>query len=160
MRLKVIVTVLGVIILAGCKKDNKPTRLKIVVKSDTQIELSGIMVQLLSDEKRISGNNVAQAQSSSNGEIDFDVTAGKNYYLYHSASDGKILADPEATYIVTGKFTSQVEINSSPVQTPAAKVGDDIHQDINGDGIINKYDMVLKVAVAAGETRNVNFTLK
>jgi uncharacterized lipoprotein YajG len=160
MRLKFIGLFFGVIILAGCKKDNKPTRLNVVVKSDTQAELSGVTIQLLSDEKRMTGSNVAEAQSSSTGQINFDVTASKNYYLYHDASDGKVLTNAEATYIVTGKFTSQLEINSFPGQTPAAKVGDDIHQDINGDGIISKYDMVLKVAVPAGETKTVNVTLK
>ncbi|WP_184545257.1 hypothetical protein [Mucilaginibacter sp. FT3.2] len=162
MRLKFLVAVLATVFITGCKKDNGTTTAKIEVnvQSTTSTNLGGLTIQLLSDEKRITGYNVAQAQSNGVGKVDFDVTVGKTYYLYHYNSDGKILTDANATFIVTGQFTSQFQINSSPGQTPAAKIGDDIHQDINGDGIIDKNDMVIKVmATNAGSTTSVNFVV-
>jgi hypothetical protein len=162
MRSKFLIAVLTTITIAGCKKDNSSgiTRIEVNVQSFTSTNLSGLNIQLFSDEKRTNGDNIAQSQSNGVGKIDFDVTAGKTYYLYHYNSDGKVLADINAVYIVTGQFTSQLQINSSPTQTPAAKIGDDIHQDINGDGIIDKYDMVIKViAPNAGTTKRVNFVV-
>jgi hypothetical protein len=162
MRLKFLIVVLATISITGCKKDSSSSksRIEVNVQSVTQTSLSGTTVQLLSDENKITYAPLAQAQSNGNGQVYFDVTAGKNYYLFHPASDGKVLANEEATYIVTGKFASQLQIDSSPVQTPAAKIGDDIRQDINGDGKIDKYDMVLKFIVLAGDTKKINFVLK
>jgi hypothetical protein len=162
MRLKFLFAVLITTLIAGCKKGSNSTtaRIEVNVQPTTSTNLSGLNVQLLSDEKRINGYNEAQGQSNFVGKIDFDVTVGKTYYLYHYNSDGKVLTDINATYIVTGKFASQFQINSSPAQTPAAKIGDDIHQDINGDGIIDKYDMVIKVmATNVGATTSVNFII-
>ena len=162
MRLKLLFAVLITILIAGCKKGSNSTtaRIEVNVQPTTSTNLSGLNIQLLSDEKRTNGYNEAQGQSNFVGKIDFDVTVGKTYYLYHYNSDGKVLTDANATYIVTGKFTSQFQINSSPAQTPAAKIGDDIHQDINGDGVIDKYDMVIKVmATNAGATTSVNFII-
>lgn len=160
MRLKFLFAIVATTLLLGCKKDSGSanTRIEVNIQSTTQTNLGGLTIELLSDEKRITGDNVAQGQSNGVGKIDFNVTVGKTYYLYHYNSDGKVLTDANATYIVTGQFTSQFQINSSPAQTPAAKIGDDIHQDINGDGVIDKYDTVIKVmATNAGTTTSVNF---
>ena len=71
---------------------------------------------------------------------------------------GLVSANP--TYIITGKFTSEEQINSSPQQTPAAQIGDNIEMDINGDGVVNAIDQVIKVtAPAKGNTTQVSVTL-
>ncbi|MDN3582159.1 hypothetical protein [Mucilaginibacter flavus] len=162
MRFKFLIVALTAVIAIGCKKGTNSTTatIEVNVKPTSGTNLSGLDVQLLSDQKRMNGNNEAEAQSNFVGKIDFNVAVGKTYYLYHYNSDGKVLTDANATYIVTGKFTSQFQINSSPAQTPAAKIGDDIHQDINGDGVVDKYDMVIKVmATNVGATTSVDFVI-
>jgi hypothetical protein len=155
-RISILPIALGIILLAACKKDNKPTVLDVTVSTGA-VSPSGMKIYLLSDAHRTTADNVASGTADANGKIDFNVTPGQVYYLYNGTY-GLISANP--TYIITGKFTSQDQINSSPAQTPAAQIGDNIEADVNGDGVVNGIDEVIKVtAPAKGITSQVSITL-
>lgn len=149
------------LLTTSCKKDASDTAIEVHVQAGSGTALSDKSISLLSDDNRVYWNDPKSAKKSdNNGNLTFKVTPGKNYYLYHYADDGKLIYNAEASFIVIGKFSSQQQINTSPGQTPEAKVGDDIYQDVNVDGIINNQDKVLQVSpLAAGKITSVNFLL-
>ena len=155
-RINILSIALGIILLAACKKDNKPTVLDVTVSTGV-VSPGGMQVYLLSDDHRTTADNASSGKTDANGKISFTVTPGKVYYLYNGTY-GLVSANP--TYIITGKFTSQEQIGSSPQQTPAAEIGDNIEADVNGDGVVNGIDQVIKVtAPAKGITSQVSITL-
>jgi hypothetical protein len=156
MRIKTLTIALSIILLAACKKDNKPTVIQVNAKVGNQAVTTGVPVLLLSDDQRTTASYVSSGNTDNAGKIDFNVTANKVYYIYCVSNT---LANTDATYIITGKFTSQQQIDSSPAQTPAAQVGGDIEMDINGDGVINNSDKVIKVIAPKGNTTTVNLNL-
>ncbi|MDR0510703.1 MAG: TonB-dependent receptor [Rikenellaceae bacterium] len=50
--------------------------------------------------------------------------------------------DQQTGYIALGLFSSQEEIDNSPAQFGTLRVGDVKYKDVNGDGVINAYDVV------------------
>jgi hypothetical protein len=159
MRLKFTAFILPLILLSGCKKDSKPAIIEVTVHLQNQTILSNVKVNLLTVS---SGTITATLTGASdgNGKIDYNVSAGKSYYLYYDGTNQETIYNTEATYITKGKFTSQQQINGSPYQGLNTKVGDDIYMDINGDGAINDYDKILAVTEpSGGGTTSVNLTL-
>ncbi|MFI5162096.1 MAG: hypothetical protein ACHQHN_12520 [Sphingobacteriales bacterium] len=155
--IKVLPIVLVVILLAACKKDDKPTMIDVTLSTGNQVSPNGLNVYLLSDDHRTMADNVSSGKADANGKINFTVTPGKVYYIYNGHFG---LTNADATYIITGKFTTQQQIDGSPAQTPAAQIGDNIEMDINGDGVINAIDQVIKVAAPAkGSTSQVSVTV-
>ena len=152
MRSKILTIIIAAVLFSACKKDNKakPTILEVTVQLVNGTTLANTPVKLLSDQQRISSNPVATGTSDANGKIDFTVTPGKTYYLFYDAASNKIINPVGAQFIITGTFTSQQQINSSPFQSAATKVGDPIYQDINGDGVINAQDAVMGAGVNTG----------
>jgi hypothetical protein len=160
MNFRLSAIILIALLITACKKDNsnnnKPTQVEVTVQSADHTALSNASIHLLSDQHVL----VTSAISGSDGKIDFNVDAGKTYYLFHVAGDTKVISDTDASYIITGTFTSQQQINDSPFQSAATKVGDSIYLDINGDGTINEQDRVKKiVAPTTGTTSNVSLVL-
>ncbi|AMR30484.1 hypothetical protein A0256_03130 [Mucilaginibacter sp. PAMC 26640] len=148
----------GILLVAACKKEeNKPTIITVNVRSVSGQALSDVSVKLL-PEKSI--NAVATEVAGADGKITFIVQPATTYYLYHYGSDQRSPDNSTSIFIVTGKFTTQEQINGSPRQTPLANLGDDIHLDINRDGVVDKYDKVVKVGpVNVGTTTAINFIL-
>lgn len=145
--------------ITACKKDKKAF-ITVNVQSAQHEAMAGIGITLLSDEHRIYSSDITTVKSNNSGKITFAVVPGKTYYLFHDTGDGNILVNDEnASYIITGKFTSEEQLRVSPQTTPPEKVGDNIYQDINQDGGINKYDRVVTVKAPAEKTLNVNFTV-
>lgn len=141
------------LMVASCKKD-KATVIKVNVASSGQA-LSTVGIELLSDEHRSSLDYAAAATTNSAGTIDFMAIPGKIYYIY--VGNNYSLTNTDATFIVTGKFTTQQQIDYSPAQTPPAQIGDNIEMDINGDGVVNASDKVIKVtAPSQGNTVTVD----
>jgi hypothetical protein len=162
MRLKILTVIIAAALFSACKKDNKakPTIIEVTVQLQNGTILSNTPVKLLTDQQRIASNPVATGTSDASGKIDFTVTVGQVYYLYYDATSNKIINPVDAKFIVTGTFTSQQQINSSPFQSSTTKVGDPIYQDINGDGVINALDAVMgAVPGVAGDTNKFTLTL-
>ena len=156
MRFKISAIILSGLLLAACKKDNKPTLIEVTVQSSDHTALSNVSINLVSDQHQL----ITSAASGGDGKIDYNVDAGKSYYLFHVAGDGKVITDLNGTYIITGTFTSQQQINNSPYQGANTKVGDNIYMDINGDGAITVQDKVKKVvAPSAGHTESISIVL-
>jgi hypothetical protein len=157
LRVKILSIALGIILLSACKKDDKPTMIDLSLSSNSLAGTGNLKVLLLSDAHRTTADYVSSGTTDSNGKIDFSVTPGQVYYIYNTSFG---VVTPETTYIITGKFATQEQINSSPAQTPAAQIGDNIEMDINGDGVIKANDQVVKVtAPAKGTTSQVGITL-
>jgi hypothetical protein len=155
--IKILSIALGIILLSACKKDNKPTVLDVTFATGSTIGYSNLTVYLLSDAHHSTADYVSKGTSDNDGKISFTVTPGQVYYVYNSSFPP---VSPNGTYIVTGKFISQAQIDGSPAQTPVAQVGDNIEMDVNGDGVINPSDWVYKVtAPAAGTTSQVSVSL-
>lgn len=154
---KILSLAFGITLLAACKKDDKPTVINISLTSNSLAGTAGQPVFLLSDEHRSTADYVSSGKADADGKISFNVTPGLKYYVYNGTFG---LINANATYIITGKFTSQQQIDNSPAQTPAAQVGDNIEMDINGDGIVNPDDEVIPVAAPAkGSTTQVGINL-
>jgi len=154
---KILSLALAIILLAACKKDNKPTMIDVSLTTSSLPGTSGQTILLLSDEHRTTSDYVSSGTTDANGKISFNATPGKKYYIYNGNFD---LVNPNSAYIITGKFTSQQQIDSSPVQTPAAQIGDNIEMDINGDGIVRQNEKVIPVtAPAKGNTVQVSATI-
>jgi len=68
-----------------------------------------------------------------------------NLYLIGNERYNSLLENPGTTYISVGVFKSDEEINNYPRANPTDKVGDPKYADINGDGLINEYDLVLPI---------------
>jgi hypothetical protein len=154
---KILPLALGIILLGACKKDNKPTMINVSLTTSSLLGTSGQAVLLLSDDHRTTVDYVSSGMTDADGKISFNVTPGKKYYLYNGNFG---LVNANAAYIITGKFTSQQQIDSSPVQTPAAQIGDNIEMDINGDGIVRLNEKVIPVtAPAKGNTTQVSATI-
>ena len=113
-RINILPIALGIILLAACKKDNKPTMLDVTFTSSSSIGYSNLKVYLLSDDHLTTADNVSSGTTDNDGKINFTVTPGKVYYIYNTNYN-----PISGTYIITGKFTSQQQIDSSPAQTPA-----------------------------------------
>ncbi len=159
MRFKILTLFTLATLFISCKKDKStlPPVINVSVQLADNSAVNNAVISLLDANHA----TVATATSGSDGKIAFTATANNTYYLYNNLADSKIIADPDATYFITGTFTSQQQINNSPVQTPAAKIGDNVYLDINGDGAINYYDLVKKVtAPAAGSSTNVKLIME
>lgn len=147
------------LLFSACKKDNSPTRISVTVVMSNQSPATNSSVALLTDAHPFYFN-VNEKRSGNDGQLYFDVDADKTYYLYHY-DDGNIIGDNDATYITSGVFKSTDDIKNPPAQTPAPNVGDPKYVDINGDGVINRYDLVKKITgPSSGQTVSVVFTLK
>jgi len=164
MTKKTLLLFAAIVLLAACKKDTPtvttPTVIDVNVRSSVDGSvISGVTIKLLTDDHRINGNELAAATSGADGKVEFTITPGTKYYLYAYA---KTLTNPEATYIFTGKYTAQRQITFVQfVSVPTPNIGDDMYDDINGDGIINLTDKVIPVnPTAQGSTTNVNFIIK
>lgn len=156
-RISILTIALGITLLAACKKDDKPTVIDVTVSINEPVSAANLTVYLLSDAHKTTADYVAKGTTDANGKIGFNVTPGATYYIYNGTYG---TPDPNVTYIIVGKFTSQDQINSSPPQNPTAQIGDNIEQDINGDGSVNPDDEVIKVtAPAKGNTSQVALDL-
>jgi hypothetical protein len=145
--------------LGACKKDNGPTRITVTVVMANQTVVSNAAIALLTDAHRIY-SSPNEKKSGTDGQLYFDVDADQTFYLYHY-NDGNIIGDSDATYITDGTFKSTDDIKYSARQTPAPNIGDTKYVDINGDGVIDKNDLVKKVTgPSSGQTVQVVFSLK
>ena len=149
MRVKFILILVLIAFCISCKKDKKPAIIEVTVTLQNQTILSDATVLILSNQHKIISDYVATGKSGANGKVDFSVTSGQTYYLYYDGANQRSINNQEATFITIGTFTSQQQIDSSPPQPGSTVIGGPIYQDINGDGIINNYDKVLKVTAPA-----------
>ncbi|WP_162996604.1 hypothetical protein [Mucilaginibacter celer] len=159
MRIKLLTILSVALLFTACKKEDGKAHIIVNVKSGSA-PIPNVYVSLLTDEHRIywSADSVS-AKADNNGRLQFDVVPGKTYYLSHQSY--KWTLDPaNGSYMLIGKFDSQHDIDYSPAQTPPGTVGGNKYQDINVDGAVNPWDLVLKIsAPAAGKTLNVDFPM-
>jgi len=146
MTKKTLLLFAAIALLAACKKDNDPfvpsTRIQIHVTSAVEGPVvKGINITLLSDDHHITADYVAMAATGADGNATFTVTPGIKYYVY---AYGKPPTTPGAVYIFNGKYTSQAQIDQfNFVSVSKPHIGDNMYDDINGDGQIDAFDKVM-----------------
>jgi hypothetical protein len=160
MRVKFVPVLLLAVFCTSCKKDKKPSVIEVTVQLQDQTVVDGATVLVLSDQHKTATDYVATGKSGADGKIDFTVTPGQTYYLYYNGANQENINNQEATFITMGTFTSQQQIDNSPQQPGTTVIGGPIYEDINGDGVINNFDKILKVTgPASGGKADVTMTL-
>lgn len=144
----------GLLILFGCKaeeaeQDNTPKiGLEVTVWNATKStpanpdeEVSpNATVYIYTSTADVDGNKPAYSgKTNANGVFAISVPVQEKYYV--TAVNGNARGTKNG-FLITGIFKSQQQINDSPGQTPAAKVGDLVFADTNGDGIVNDRDKI------------------
>ncbi len=141
--------ILHLLIFTACEKEDEAV-LEIKVLSPGNVPMSGVFVDVLDDSKKISSSIDAKT-TSNEGLVKFNLVSSKKCYIYLIADQsytGTYLGNAEAEYIPDGTFDTQEEIDNSAGQTPTPKVGDTKYFDINGDGVINKVDLIIPITVS------------
>lgn len=141
----------------ACKKEKDP-ELQITVLTD-----NGPAADFNLNISSASGKTISKT-TDKDGKIIVQLEANKEYHIirdFNTTNFASVyIGNTEATYLTKGNFTSQQEINNYPRQTPAATIGGPRYADINGDGAIDEYDLVLPVTTTASEEMQVVVYLK
>ena len=129
----------------SCKKENTHI-LKVKVVSPENEPIDDIRLNLLNEGIVISHPRDG-ITTSGDGMAAFSLEPNRRYNLYLIGNEryNSLLENPGTTYISVGVFKSDEEINNYPRANPTDKVGDPKYADINGDGLINEYDLVLPI---------------
>jgi len=140
------IIILLLLAFGSCRKEDGPG-LEIKVVASNNLPVSGAGFDVLDDTRRIASRDNTKS-TSADGFVRFNLKMERKYYIYlvpNQANSGKYIGNAEASYIPDGTFKTQADIASNPGHTPTPKIGDTKYLDINGDGVVDKYDLVVPI---------------